>query len=141
MPSPQSLAIEVPLASQHADRIVKAVSGSAGGAGGWDDCHAQLILYWAAEERHVSHAITAAQRLDVSSVQSFTLDQGITLFLQRDATPTLFLVVRGLPKGALIEKQVLYHTGRGFCADDDDDDEGDTATPVSCPASYSAGAA
>ena len=71
MPSPQSLATEVPLASQHADRIVKALSGSAGGGGGgWDDCHAQLILYWAAEERHVSHAITAAQRLDVSFVQS-----------------------------------------------------------------------
>jgi hypothetical protein len=68
MPSPQSLATEVPLASQHADRIVKALSGSTGG--GWDDCHAQLILYWAAEERHVSHAIMAAQRLDVSSVQS-----------------------------------------------------------------------
>jgi hypothetical protein len=66
MPSPQSLATEVPLASQHADRIVKALSGS----GGWNDCHAQLILYWAAEECHVSHAITAAQRLDVSSVQS-----------------------------------------------------------------------
>jgi hypothetical protein len=70
----------------------------------------------------------------------FTLDQAITLFLQRDATPTLFLVVRGLPKGALIEKQVLYHTGRGVSVDDDGD-EGDTATPVSCPASYSTGAA
>ena len=70
----------------------------------------------------------------------FKLDQAITLVLQRDATPTLFLVVRGLPKDALIEKQVLYHTGRGFCADDDGDED-DTATPVSCPASYSTGAA
>jgi len=67
MPSPQSLATEVPLASQHADRIVKALSGSAGGggSGGWNDGHAQLILYWAAEERHVSHVIMAAHRLDV----------------------------------------------------------------------------
>jgi len=75
MPSPQSLATEVPLASQHADRIVKALSGSAGGGGGgggWNDGHAQLILYWAAEERHVSYAITAAHRLDVSLLKAYT---------------------------------------------------------------------
>jgi len=107
IPAPQSLATEIPLASQHADRIVKALSSGAGG--GWDG-HAQLLLYWVAQERHISHAIAAAQRLD------------------RDAAPTLFLAVKGLPKDALIEKQVLYHTGRGFSAADD---EGDTA-PVSC---------
>jgi len=118
MPSPQSLTTEVTLASQHADRVIKALSSSAGGGSGrWDDGHAQLILYWAVEERHISHAITAAQRLD------------------RDATPTLFLVVAGLPKGALIEKQVLYHTGRGFSAADDGNED-DTAAPVSFPASY-----
>lgn len=67
MPSPQSLTTEVTLASQHADRVIEALSSSAGGGGGrWDDGHAQLILYWAVEERHISHAITAAQRLDVS---------------------------------------------------------------------------
>jgi hypothetical protein len=33
--------------------------------------------------------------------------------------------VKGLPKDALVEKQVLYHTGRGYSAVDDD--EGDTA--------------
>jgi hypothetical protein len=30
--------------------------------------------------------------------------------------------VKDLPKGAFIEKQVLYHTGRGFAADDEDGD-------------------
>ena len=72
MPSPQSLATEVALASQHADRIVMALSGSAGGGGGWDDGHAQLILYWAAEERDISHVMAAAQRLDVSLCKAYT---------------------------------------------------------------------
>jgi hypothetical protein len=65
VPSPQSLAIEIPLASQHSDRIVKALSNNASGGGGWDG-HAQLILYWVTQERHISHAISAMQRLDVS---------------------------------------------------------------------------
>lgn len=33
--------------------------------------------------------------------------------------------MKGLPKDALVEKQVLYHTGRGYSAVDDE--EGDTA--------------
>jgi diphthine-ammonia ligase len=67
IPSPQSLATEIALASQHSDRIVKALSGNAGGAGGpWDTGHAQLILYWVTQEPDISHAIAAAQRLDVS---------------------------------------------------------------------------
>jgi hypothetical protein len=41
---------------------------------------------------------------------------------QPGCTPTLFLVVKDLPKGAFIEKQVLYHSGRGFAADDEDGD-------------------
>ncbi|KAI9512204.1 hypothetical protein F5148DRAFT_1164787 [Russula earlei] len=101
---PQSLATEIPLVSQHSERILQALSTTS-------DAHAQLILYWVTQERHISHAITAARRLD------------------RDATPTLFLAVRGLPKDALIEKQVLYHTGRGISAIDE---EGDV-TVVSCP--------
>jgi hypothetical protein len=47
----------------------------------------------------------------------------------------LFLSVRALPKGALVEKQVLYHTGRGFSAVDD---EGDT-TPVAYLPVYETG--
>ena len=150
IPAPQNLATEVPLASQHADRIVKALSSGAGG--GWDG-HAQLLLYWVAQERHISHAIAAAQRLDVSLRKSYSRKKPNTkntlfslmffflggghggLLLQRDATPTLFLAVKGLPKDALIEKQVLYHTGRGFSAADD---EGDTA-PVSCLPVYGTG--
>jgi len=115
LPSPQTLAIEIPLVSQHSDRIVKALSTRHGAAGGRlgrdsddDEGHAQMILYWVTEERHISYSIMAAQRLD------------------RDATPTLFLTVKGLPKDALVEKQVLYHTGRRY-SDIDEDEEGDTA--------------
>jgi hypothetical protein len=69
MPSPQNLATEIPLVSQHSDRIVKALSSSSAGAGGWDG-HAQVILYWVTdvEERHISYSIAAAKRLDVSSI-------------------------------------------------------------------------
>jgi hypothetical protein len=44
------------------------------------------------------------------------------------------LAVKGLPKDALIEKQVLYHTGRRYSdIDEDEGEEGDTAlsyTPI-----------
>ena len=74
LPSPKTLATEISLASQHSYRVVKALS-SPQGAGGRvgrgdsddDNGHAQLILYWVTEERHISYSIMAAQRLDVSS--------------------------------------------------------------------------
>jgi hypothetical protein len=46
--------------------------------------------------------------------------------------------VKGLPKDALIEKQVLYHTGRRH-SDVDEDEEGDTDTVLSYPPIYSTG--
>jgi len=102
IPFPRSPATEIPLVSQHADRVVEALLSNNADDG--REGHVQMILYWLTQERHVSDAITAAQSLD------------------RGYTPTLFLVVKDLPKGALIEKQVLYHTGRGFAADDEDGD-------------------
>jgi len=45
--------------------------------------------------------------------------------------------VKGLPKDALIEKQVLYHTGRGYSAIDDEEEGDNTAhQAVSCPSIY-----
>jgi hypothetical protein len=79
VPSPQTLATEISLASQHSDRVARALSGhnhnhAASGSGGGrlgrdsdDGGHAQqMILYWVTEERHISYSILAAQRLDVS---------------------------------------------------------------------------
>jgi diphthine-ammonia ligase len=70
VPSPQTLATEISLASQHSDRVAKALSGhnhGHGASGGGGGSHAQqMILYWVTEERHISYSILAAQRLDVS---------------------------------------------------------------------------
>ena len=73
VPSPQTLATEISLASQHSDRVVKALSnrhdaGRRLGRDSDDDGHTQMILYWVTEERHISYSIMAAQRLDVSRV-------------------------------------------------------------------------
>ena len=80
VPTPQTLATEIPLASQHSERVVKALSsrhaagGRFGGDSDDDDGHAQMILYWVTEERHISYSIMAAQRLDVSSYSKKNLD-------------------------------------------------------------------
>jgi diphthine-ammonia ligase len=72
VPYPQTLATEISLASQHSDRVVKALSSRHDATGGRlardsdSDGHAQMILYWVTEERHISYSIMAAQRLDVS---------------------------------------------------------------------------
>jgi hypothetical protein len=40
--------------------------------------------------------------------------------LKEANVPTIFAVVKALPKGALIEKQVFLHTGRCSITDEDD---------------------
>lgn len=44
--------------------------------------------------------------------------------------PTVFLVVDGLPKDALVEKQVLFHTGRCLVTDEDGDVSLEPQAPV-----------
>lgn len=41
----------------------------------------------------------------------------------------LFIVVKELPKGALVEKQILYHTGRGTTVDEDGEQVAITLKP------------
>lgn len=44
---------------------------------------------------------------------------GVKIFFPKAPTsPTLFLVSKELPKGAVVEKQVLLHTGRCPVVDD-----------------------
>ncbi|KAI0269129.1 hypothetical protein BC834DRAFT_922815 [Gloeopeniophorella convolvens] len=116
LPSPRDLAMEIPLSSQHADRVIAAVASNAGG--GWTG-HAQTILYWLAHESHMPHVKMAAKSLD-----------------RDNKAPSLFVVVKELPKGALVEKQVLYHTGRGAVVDEDGD-----SSLESRPPSYDSGTA
>ncbi|KAJ6486394.1 hypothetical protein C8R47DRAFT_521061 [Mycena vitilis] len=99
LPSPQSLAVETALSLQHVDRVGHALSTSTGGWGG----HTQLALYW------------LANASDLSAVR-----QGHVTSEPKRASPTLFLEVESLPKNALVEKQVMLHTGRIPVPDEDD---------------------
>ncbi|KAG5651969.1 hypothetical protein H0H81_006784 [Sphagnurus paluster] len=100
LPSPRSLALEVALASQHISRISHVLKINSGI--GWNG-YSQLDLYWLAE---------TADLLRVKAVQCATREG--------PRIPTLYLVVKALPKDALIEKQVLLHTGRCAILDEDD---------------------
>jgi hypothetical protein len=51
---------------------------------------------------------------------------------QEDDVPTLFLAVKSLPRGALVEKQVVLHTGRVLARNEDDEDAGDEPTWTEC---------
>ncbi|KAH9951666.1 hypothetical protein B0H21DRAFT_185984 [Amylocystis lapponica] len=101
LPAPPSLALETALSFQHVERVVTALNHNSGG--GWEG-HVQGIIYWLTDTSNVPHVRKASQ----SHVQDTT-------------APTLFVVVPALPKGALVEKQALYHTGQ--CLDDDDDND------------------
>ncbi|KAJ6598927.1 hypothetical protein DFH09DRAFT_18918 [Mycena vulgaris] len=100
LPSPRSLPLETALSLQHVNRVTDAVCTNTGG--GWTG-HTQLALYW------------LANTSDLPAVK-----HGHSAFEQSSAAPTLFLVVERLPKNALIEKQVMLHTGRVFIPDEDD---------------------
>lgn len=50
--------------------------------------------------------------------------------MQGVATPTLYVAVSALPKGALVEKQVLLHTGRFEVQDEDGELEIVTQLPT-----------
>ncbi|KAF8630333.1 hypothetical protein AX15_002983 [Amanita polypyramis BW_CC] len=102
LPSPQSLELETALACQHASRICNSVSENTGGWKGY----AQSIIYWLANIDDTSRVRKAL--IDHKSVQD-------------EFASTIFIVVKALPKGALVEKQVLIHTGRTTEDDPDDD--------------------
>ncbi|KAJ6628758.1 hypothetical protein B0H10DRAFT_2259637, partial [Mycena sp. CBHHK59/15] len=99
LPSPQSLASEIALSVQHVSRVTDALRTNSGGWIGYT----QLALYWLENTSHLPSA-----------------KNGDAIVEQKYAVPTLFLVVDSLPKNALIEKQVLLHTGRALIPDEDD---------------------
>ncbi|KAG2757390.1 hypothetical protein P692DRAFT_201843350 [Suillus brevipes Sb2] len=94
LPSPPSFALETALAFQHTDRVIRAAN-TAGG-------HVLLALYWLADDADTKHTRRACE-----------------MFCEE--TPTLFLVVASLPRGARVEKQVLVHTGEFTVPDEDED--------------------
>ncbi|KAG1833394.1 hypothetical protein EV424DRAFT_1365178 [Suillus variegatus] len=92
LPSPSSLALETALVFQHTDRVIRAAN-TAGG-------HVLLSLYWLVDYADTIHTRRACETFC-------------------EETPTLFLVVASLPRGARIEKQVLVHTGKFTVLDED----------------------
>ncbi|KAG1759806.1 hypothetical protein EDD22DRAFT_848950 [Suillus occidentalis] len=94
LPSPPSFALETALVFQHTDRVIRAAN-TAGG-------HVLLALYWLVDDANTKHTRRACE-----------------MFCEK--TPTLFLVVASLPRGARIEKQVLVHTGEFTVPDGDED--------------------
>ena len=104
------------LSCQHVERVTQALRSSSGG--GWAG-HAQLVIYWLAHPTDAIHVRKASETYAQVSV----INIGLNLLLNAEqdyAAPTLFVAVRSLPKSALIEKQVLWHTGRCPIADEDE---------------------
>ncbi|KAA1466356.1 hypothetical protein DENSPDRAFT_862415 [Dentipellis sp. KUC8613] len=110
LPSPPSLATEAALASQHADRVVQALKTNPGG--GWDG-YLQGLVYWLVNPGDITHLRKAHEEMQ---------SQG--------HAPTLFVAVKELPKGASVEKQVLYHTGRRIVIDEDGEPEVVSKSPT-----------
>ncbi|ESK96116.1 meiotically up-regulated 71 protein [Moniliophthora roreri MCA 2997] len=100
LPNPPSLATETALAFQHVDRVVEVLKNS------WDGYN-QSSIYWLDDVANLNAVRRAAQAYsgDKSAVK-------------------MFAAVKALPKGAMIEKQVLYHTGRVWISDVDEGDDG-----------------
>ncbi|RPD67264.1 hypothetical protein L227DRAFT_582593 [Lentinus tigrinus ALCF2SS1-6] len=99
LPSPQSLAFETALSFQHVHRVVEALKNNSGG--GWKG-HMQGIVYWLVHKDDIDPVRAASAQYEEDAY-----------------APTLFVVVPELPKGALVEKQVLVHTGQCDIEDDD----------------------
>ncbi|KAG1892328.1 meiotically up-regulated 71 protein [Suillus subluteus] len=94
LPSPPSLALETALVFQHTDRVIRAANAAGG--------HVLLSLYWFTDDADTIHIRRACETFC-------------------EETPTLFLVVASLPRGARVEKQVLVHTGEFTVPDEDED--------------------
>ncbi|KAF4574969.1 hypothetical protein EYR36_006323 [Pleurotus pulmonarius] len=102
LPSPSCLAMEFALCCQHVKRVLHALREHASWTG-----------------RPLSNIYWLANIHDVPAVK-----HGHDFLCQNSSNskaPTLFVVVKALPKGAQVEKQVLYHTGRFTTTDEDEE--------------------
>lgn len=102
LPSSQSLVREIALSFQHVERILSALEAGAGGT--WKG-KSQLDIYWVANIKDIP-VVKAAREYLYSA----------------ERTPSLFAVVKELPRGALVEKQSLFHTCRVLKIPDEEED-------------------
>jgi diphthine-ammonia ligase len=124
LPSPSSLPLELALSSQHVGRITSVLRNSTGGR--WKG-HAQAVIYWLADPVHLIHTKRGCEIHNKVSTSNLSRPfqscwSSSYGFVKKDDIPTIFLVVKALPKAALVEKQVLLHTGRCFLSDDEYED-------------------
>ncbi|KDQ64621.1 hypothetical protein JAAARDRAFT_232962 [Jaapia argillacea MUCL 33604] len=99
LPSPPSLPLETALVFQHVNRVTNALRANSGG--GWVGYN-QLSIYFLVDPADIGHVKKACE-----------------VYQQERDTPTLFVAVKDLPKGARVEKQALLHTGRCLITEDD----------------------
>ncbi|KIY74101.1 hypothetical protein CYLTODRAFT_364437, partial [Cylindrobasidium torrendii FP15055 ss-10] len=107
LPEPRSIKQETMLCTQHADRIVDAIRE--GTAGKWRGT-CQSAIYWLADASYAPVVQAAVQRRRTQHQPHAEQDL--------ETAPILFATVAGLPKGALVEKQVIMHTGMRTVIDD-----------------------
>ncbi|KAF7966008.1 hypothetical protein HWV62_40487 [Athelia sp. TMB] len=113
LPSPPSVAMETALAFQNAERITGALRTNSGG--GWNG-YTQFAVYWLVQPGDLVHVKAASE--------VYEAEVGV---------PTLFVAVKSLPKGALVEKQILSHTGRCKVLDDDADEYDEPSLQLRVP--------
>ncbi|EPQ59934.1 hypothetical protein GLOTRDRAFT_125792 [Gloeophyllum trabeum ATCC 11539] len=110
LPSPRSLCLETALVFQHAKRIMEVLKGHHSEA---RIGHAQLALYW------------------VSNTESLPMvKQAAYVYYEDSHIPALFVVVKALPRDALVEKQMLCHTGRFPIRDEDGEEDIQYSAPA-----------
>ena len=98
--------------------MTEALKSNSGG--GWQG-HTQLALYWVQNWEDLPHLKVAVAA--IVGFRAFTRALVVSPaipFIQNENTPTIYLGVPALPKGALVEKQVVLHTGRFLVQNEDD---------------------
>ncbi|KAJ8523424.1 hypothetical protein ONZ45_g134 [Pleurotus djamor] len=108
LPSPPSLSMEFALSCQHVKRVITALRENSN----WTGCLCTGI-YWLAR----SH--------DMPSVKA-----GDASWRNEARSPVIFVTVKELPKAAMVEKQVLYHTGRFTVLDEDGEEVTESSNPI-----------
>jgi diphthine-ammonia ligase len=81
----------------------------------------QLALYWLVDVAAVPRVLNACTAYTQVRFSPICMVHTLTA-LQEDKTPALLIGITALPKGAVIEKQVLLHTGQYFAQDEEDDE-------------------
>ncbi|PPQ99038.1 hypothetical protein CVT24_003598 [Panaeolus cyanescens] len=116
LPSPQSLPMELALSSQHVNRVISAVKENHGGS--WTG-YEELVIYWLSDVCDIPPVKAGHLEMVCPKYLTYMVEVIKQTHLQTSPAPTIFAVVSELPKGALVEKQVVFHTGRSLVWDDE----------------------